>query len=258
MRIAGSWTIARPFGVPLRVHWSVPVCAFLAGGLRIAPGAWLAFLLLVLVHEAGHALVVRRTGARITALELLGFGGLCRWEGHVTPLARACIAWGGVWAQLAVLAVTGAALLAFGAPSHPFAAQMVDVATVGNLWLMGVNLLPIRPLDGEEAWALFPLLRRRLDARRAARQLLQGGASGGSPGLTAARGGRVTIAIPRIAPPSYVPPPAHDDAGEPDSFGEDDYTPEVREVLERTRAIAREAARDPTGAGRPGSEPDPG
>ena len=49
MRIPGSWTIARPFGVPVRIHWSVPVCALLAGGLEVSPGAWLAYLLLVLI-----------------------------------------------------------------------------------------------------------------------------------------------------------------------------------------------------------------
>jgi hypothetical protein len=116
MRIAGSWTVARPFGVPIRLHWSIPVCALLAGGLRVAPGAWLAYLLLVLIHEAGHAFVVRRVGARALALDVLGFGGLCWWEGSVTPIQRACIAWGGVWAQMVVLAVTGACVLLLGMP----------------------------------------------------------------------------------------------------------------------------------------------
>lgn len=243
MRIAGSWTIARPFGVPVRVHWSVPLCALLAGGVRIAPGAWLAFLLLVLIHEAGHAFVVRRTGARVAALDVLGFGGLCWWEGSVTPLQRACIAWGGIWAQMVVLIVTGAAVLSFGHPSHPFAAQMVDVWITGNLWLMGINLLPIRPLDGEEAWALFPLLRRRIAARRRAGR--------------AALGAPVTISIERIPPPASAPPIASGGLADAD-ITEDDYTPEVHEVLERTRAIAREAARDPTGAGRAGGDPERG
>ena len=49
MRIPGSWTVARPFGVPVRIHWSVPLFALLAGGIKIAPGAWLAAVLLVLL-----------------------------------------------------------------------------------------------------------------------------------------------------------------------------------------------------------------
>jgi len=81
MRIPGSWTVARPFGVPIRIHWSVAVCALLAGGIHYAPGAWVAYLLLVLIHEAGHAFVVRRVGARALSLDVLGCGGLCQWEG---------------------------------------------------------------------------------------------------------------------------------------------------------------------------------
>lgn len=229
MRIAGSWTIARPFGVPIRLHWSIPVCALLAGGLRVAPGAWLAYLLLILIHEAGHAFVVRRVGARALALDVLGFGGLCWWEGSVTPIQRACIAWGGVWAQMVVLAVTGACVLLLGMPAHPFAAQMVDVALVSNLWLIGVNLLPIPPLDGKEAWSLFPLLRRRLALRRAAR----------------ARAGVRVLVVPHLDSKQIAraAPTKADDADDPE------LTPEALAMIERARVIAREAALDPKGAG---------
>jgi hypothetical protein len=223
MRIPGSWTIARPYGVPIRIHWSVPVCALLAGGIHVAPGAWLAYLLLVVIHEAGHAYVVRRAGARALALDVLGFGGLCWWDGHVTPIQRACIAWGGIWAQTIVLAVTGIAVLLFGMPGHWFAEQMVKTFLVSNLWLIGLNLLPIPPLDGKEAWTLFPLLRRRFAARRAQRERVRP--------LPAPK-----VHIARIA---VLPEDA-------DDFDEDSFTPEVADVLERVRAIVRrEAARDP-------------
>lgn len=223
----GSWTVARPFGVPIRLHWSIPVCALLAGGFRFAPGAWLAYLLLILIHEAGHAYVVRRVGARALALDVLGFGGLCWWEGSVTPIQRACIAWGGVWAQMVVLAIAGAGVLVLGMPSHPFAAQMVEVALWSNLWLIGLNLLPIPPLDGKEAWSLFPLLRRRFALRRAAR---------------ASARVRVLV-VPHLDSKQIAsPPPATADAGDPE------LTPEVLAVIERARAIAREAAMDPKGA----------
>jgi Zn-dependent protease len=239
MRIPGSWTIARPFGVPLRIHWSVPVCALLAGGIRVAPGAWLAYLLLVLIHEAGHALVVRRAGGRPTALEVLGFGGLCWWEGSVSPVGRACIAWGGVWAQMVVLALTLAGTAVFGKPGndHGFVAQMIDVAITGNLWLIGVNLLPIPPLDGAEAWRLFPLLARRRAARRA---LLA------PPSARVAPLGRLQIPVPRLSRREIErPTPA---SSIPD-FDEHSFTPEALAVIERARTIAREAAQGPRPAG---------
>jgi|GEM_PF-673054 len=240
MRIPGSWTIARPYGVPIRIHWSVPVCALLAGGLHLAPGAWLAYLLLVLLHEAGHAYVVHRVGARPIALEVLGFGGLCWWKGTVTPIQRACIAWGGVWAQLLVLAVAGVAVLALGKPGNLFAADMVDVALVSNLWLIGVNLLPIPPLDGKEAWQLVPLLRRRFAARAAMRGVA-------AQPATAAPGARfrfVRVVAPRLDPATIARPTRADAID--DGFDEHSLTPEVEDVLERVRSIvAREASRDP-------------
>jgi Zn-dependent protease len=231
MRIAGSWTIARPFGVPIRLHWSIPVFAFLAGGFQFAPGAWLASLLLILIHEAGHAIVVRRVGARALALDVLGFGGLCWWEGSVTPIQRACIAWGGVWAQMLVFVITGACVLLFGRPAHPFAAQMVDVALVANLWLIGLNLLPVPPLDGKEAWSLFPLLRRRFALRRAARA-----------------GARVRVLVVPHLDSKQIASPLPAPAAEPE---DPELTPEVLAVLERARTIAREAALEQKGTGDP-------
>lgn len=254
MRIPGSWTVARPFGVPVRIHWSVPLFALLAGGARIAPGAWLAALLLVLLHEAGHAFVVHRVGARATALDVLGFGGLCWWEGEVTPLQRAYIAWGGIWAQLVVFAVTAACVAVLGDPANAFVADMVRVALWSNLWLIGINLLPIPPLDGKEAWSLFPLLRRRFARRRAARasftsaaatsSLLDrlassGGASARAPLSKAGPGARLHVLAPRLDPKQIQNPTAV-----ADDVDESSFTPEVEAVLDRARAIARAAARD--------------
>lgn len=256
MRIAGSWTIARPFGVPLRIHWSVPVCALLAGGVRVAPGAWLAFLLLVIIHEMGHLLVVRRAGARPVALDILGIGGLCSWEGSVTPIQRACIAWGGVWAQMVVLVITSALVLLLGRPASPFANQMVDVAITSNLWLIGLNLLPLPPLDGAEAWSLFSILHRRFRARREARHAARRAADVGAAPMIIVPPRRAPVVreAPRVTRPA-TGGPSHKPRDDFDDIADGDYTPEVLEVLERTRSIARDAARDPAGAGR-ASDPD--
>lgn len=261
MRIPGSWTIARPFGVPVRIHWSVPVCAFLAGGFSVAPGAWLAYLLLVLIHEAGHAFVVRRVGARANALDVLGFGGLCWWEGEVTPLQRACIAWGGIWAQMIVFAVTGIAVLLLGHPSHWFAKQMVDVALMSNLWLIGINLLPIPPLDGKDAWTLFPLLRRRFSRRidpSLPRSVQRALSRSGSIAITTAdrtSKHRATARLRVVAPD--LDRRAIDAPSPPDDFDESSFTPEAEAVIERARAIAREAARDGGQAPPPDAPPRP-
>ena len=163
---AGYLTVGRFRGIPVRLHWSLPLGALVFGGGRFAPGLWVGFFLLVLLHELGHATVVRHHRMRVLSVEIHALGGLCRWEGMASPLARATIAWGGVWAQLALLLGTVLTLALLGAPRGRFAVEMVEAFTTINLFLVALNLLPVRPLDGAEAWPLLPLLWRRLRSRR--------------------------------------------------------------------------------------------
>ncbi|MBL8950305.1 MAG: hypothetical protein JNK82_05990, partial [Myxococcaceae bacterium] len=84
------------------------------------------------------------------------------WQGDVSPKGRAAIAWGGIWAQLLVLAAAEAWLRAVGAPSSFTALRIVSTLIEANLWLIAVNLVPLPPLDGAEAWRLPILLGRAL------------------------------------------------------------------------------------------------
>lgn len=156
----GHVTVPRLFGVPVHLHWSLIPGAFLFGRFAWAPGAWLAFALVILAHELGHAVLVRRLGARPTGIELHALGGECGWRGEVSPLGRSVIAWGGVLAQLLLAAC---ALPLSGVVTSPLGAGLVSALLGPNLWLVAINLIPVRPLDGAEAWLLVPrlLLRRR-------------------------------------------------------------------------------------------------
>lgn len=157
-------------GVPIRVHASTPVGLYVFSGFRFDPVWWACALGLVLLHELGHALVVRMVGGRATEVMLTGFGGHCAWTGEVSPLGRAAIACGGVAAQLVLLIM---ALVANGlglVPASGVANTVLWAATMSNAWLIGINLLPISPLDGAEAWA-FPyrlgqVARRKLTTHR--------------------------------------------------------------------------------------------
>jgi len=72
------------------------------------------------------------------------------------------IAWGGVWAQGVVYALTRLYLFLNGG-AHSYTELLVSDAFLGtNTWLMIINLLPIHPLDGSRAWSLFPLLWQRM------------------------------------------------------------------------------------------------
>jgi len=151
----GSLTVLRLRGIPIRLHWTLPLGALFFSGFRFAPGFWLGFVLLVLVHELGHAALVRWFRLRVVGIDISGFGGLCHWSGHTTPLQRGAIAWGGVLAQAGLLLVSAIALLVLGRPSTVFLAEIASVFTFTNVYLIALNLLPVPPLDGWEAWSFL-------------------------------------------------------------------------------------------------------
>jgi Zn-dependent protease len=162
----GYLTLGKWRGAPVRVHWTLPLAALVFGQGRFVPGFWLGFFLLVLIHELGHALLVRRCRHRVVSIDVHALGGVCCWAGEPTAIQRAWIAWGGVLAQAVALACAHGALALAGRPESVFAAQMASAFTTTNVWLIAINLIPVPPLDGAEAWKLPGLLARRRRARR--------------------------------------------------------------------------------------------
>ena len=112
----GYLTLGRWRGAPVRAHWSLPLGALVFGQGRFVPGFWLGFFLLVLIHELGHAALVKRYGHRVVSIDIHALGGACRWSGEATAVDRARIAWGGVLAQGVALAIAAAALALAGPP----------------------------------------------------------------------------------------------------------------------------------------------
>lgn len=166
--LAGGYlTIARLRGTPIRFHYSAPISALFFSRFQFAPWYWAGYFALVLVHELGHAIMVWIARARVLSVNVHGAGGDCVWQGSVGEVSRALIAWGGVLAQLVLLAGTYAALAIFGEPTQTATRHIVAVFTQANLWVAGANLLPIPGLDGSEAWKLFPALARWRRERRA-------------------------------------------------------------------------------------------
>jgi Zn-dependent protease len=157
---SGYWLLARWRGAPIKLHWSIVLGLLVFGGLRWSPGFFVAYPCLVLVHELGHAALVRRCGHRVVSIEVTGLGGACHWSGNASAFEESLIAWGGVLAQLVVF---GATLLWLSAvpPSSSFGWQMAATFTHTNLWLVAINLLPIPPLDGARAWGIFRAFRER-------------------------------------------------------------------------------------------------
>jgi hypothetical protein len=165
----GYLNITRWRGAPVRVHWSTPLGALLFGGLQFLPVFWVAFLVLVLAHEFGHALLARRYGHHVLSIDVTGFGGRCRWAGAATAEERAKVAWGGVLAQGVLFVLALLALLLGLIPSGTTGAQLSSAFIHTNLVLIVLNLLPFAPLDGAEAWTLLT----RARARRRGRGILE-------------------------------------------------------------------------------------
>lgn len=166
----GYFTVARFGAAPVRLHWTTPLGAFFFCGVFLgtayAPAGWAAFLVLILVHELGHAVLARRFGLRVVSVDLHGLGGMCRLSGETSDLRRAQIAWGGVGAQALLLVAT--ALLAPTNASSPAIAQIVQTWTGVNVLIIAFNLLPFGGLDGAEAWMLFRWRNVRRFGRRTA------------------------------------------------------------------------------------------
>jgi hypothetical protein len=173
----GYLTLGRWRGAPVRVHWTLPLGALVFAQGRFLPGFWLGFFLLVLIHELGHAVLVRRFRQRVVSIDIHALGGMCRWSGEPTAIQRACIAWGGVLAQAVALAAAHAAIIFAGRPDSAFAAQLASAFTATNVWLIAINLIPVAPLDGAEAWKLPGLLGGRRRARGGGSQAAGGFAS---------------------------------------------------------------------------------
>ena len=151
----GDWN-----GVPVRVHWTAALGAAVFTGFRFAPAAWCAFVFLIFVHEVGHAVMILASGARVRSIDLVGVGGECRWTGHVTTVGRAAIAWGGVVAQLLLFVATWIAVEVLGRPADPAVVDVVRVFTTSNVLVIMVNLVPVPPLDGYEAWKRLAMVVR--------------------------------------------------------------------------------------------------
>ncbi len=151
----GFFRIGRFGNAPVRIHWSAPIGAFFFSGIGFYPGAWAAFILLILVHELGHALMVRAFGLHVVSIDVHGLGGVCQHIGTTTPIGRSLIAWGGVFGQAVILAIALILKLVLPPIGNVYLAQAMSTFIGTNLWLMAVNLVPIPGFDGAEAWKLF-------------------------------------------------------------------------------------------------------
>ena len=168
------WNLGRIGGLPVTMHWTVllafPWLYLWTQDLLSAVIGTFAFIALMLVHEFGHVLAARWRKISVYAINLSGMHGETARAHGRTEKDDVIVAWGGVAAQLLLLAATFALIPALElVPSRLFwtiAAPIVMVWTRWNVFLMLVALLPIGPMDGHAAWRVLPLLRNSFRRRR--------------------------------------------------------------------------------------------
>jgi stage IV sporulation protein FB len=151
---------------PLRLHWSLLLGALLFCAAQPSPVLLLGYVTVLLVHVGGHLLAVAGTPLRLSGVLMHALGGELLGEGEVSPARRSFVALSGVLAQLALL---GAALWL------PMPAELHEAFTRRNGLVLLFNLIPVKPLDGAQAWRLPARLRAasRLKYRGAMRSSRQ-------------------------------------------------------------------------------------
>ncbi|MEV6734672.1 MULTISPECIES: site-2 protease family protein [unclassified Streptomyces] len=164
----GSVPIGRVVGVPLRMHWSVPLLVVLfAYGLgRQTLPVWTpgrsnavytfasvvgALLLMgsLLLHETAHAATARRRKISVEDVTLWALGGMTRMGRPQTAAAAFVVAVSGPLTSL----LLGGAALGAGIGLDALLGWAVPAAVLvwlgwTNLFLAVFNLLPAAPLDG--------------------------------------------------------------------------------------------------------------
>lgn len=173
---SASWKFGKWKRIPFYFHWTIllwlPWYWWVRGSLLWAVATLLPFVGLLLAHELGHAIVARSQRIKVYALRLYALHGQCEHEESYYERADLFIAWGGVLAQLCVLAIALAAKysLRFLLPHwEEFLAPLFFVFIDANLVMAAFNLIPLAPLDGHKAWRAWPLARDAIQstARRA-------------------------------------------------------------------------------------------
>jgi Zn-dependent protease len=150
-----SMVFENVFSIQIKLHWSILPSMVIFSGINFDPVFYLAFFVLIFIHEIGHALVVKLLSFRNHELIIHGLGGSCVWSGDATQKQQSIIAWGGILAQLFIFAAFILLTESFELPPNRFVEPIFRAFIGTNLFIMLFNLIPVAPFDGAEAWKIF-------------------------------------------------------------------------------------------------------
>lgn len=145
------------FGFPVAVHWTFWLVAALLGAGFVGDSAQTRFVFLVwmavvfvsiMVHELGHAFMMRKQGDRSVQIVLHSMGGYAQGTIWHSRMEQILVSAAGPVAQIALGAVAWL-LLHFGlVPMSYYPVVALNLLVwVSFVWAI-FNLLPIIPMDG--------------------------------------------------------------------------------------------------------------
>jgi Zn-dependent protease len=150
-------------GIPLFIHWSAIFLAISAyqrgdGGLEAGILALISLIAGIVLHELGHGLTARSSGATGLSITLWAMGGLCESRRDPSNLLREILIVAAGPAVSLVLWLGSKVLLSWLISHHPgLVFQGGGPSLLGSFlyifrdvqfMLLMFNLLPIYPLDG--------------------------------------------------------------------------------------------------------------
>jgi hypothetical protein len=153
-------TLRVHLGVPLYIHWSVPAmgASFAMFPLMVGRDAagLIGFVfmtcfivLLVLIHELGHALAAMACGVNVTGIVLYFRGGLCFADAvPESRFGRALCICGGVLAQAVAFLAVAVAMWIYGPPKSYWLVCAAIVFLGFNPIFMLASVIPHRDNDG--------------------------------------------------------------------------------------------------------------
>lgn len=148
----GYLQIASISGVPIEVHWSfllngLWICMIGNIDLRQSGNYGLAYTLLILIHEAGHAVMARMLGLQVMRIQLHNAGGLCTNECPPQVWQSVLVFSAGLIAQLVTLLLTWAYITAFGRPESMTGQAVANTFIYVNAVVFIFCLLPTKGKD---------------------------------------------------------------------------------------------------------------
>lgn len=174
------WPLGTWGRIPVTMHWTVLLSFawmyLVFFDLVLTLVAIPFVLLLLVVHELGHVVYLRRRKIGVTSVSLFGIHGETSYNEYAArPNDVIAVAWAGVAAQLVLMLLALAATSFIPFAAIPYGGVIANVMFVVwvkiNVFVMIIALLPIGPFDGHAAWQVIPRLRKSFKRPPKARPL---------------------------------------------------------------------------------------